>query len=152
METGAGLSTLVFALRGCHHTAISPDGDEFQRLRRFSNENGIDLQNVTLIESRSEFALPGLHTIDLDCFLVDGRHAFPSPFIDWFYGAQYLKPGGLMVIDDTQIWTGKVLEDFLQSESHWRSVKSFDKTSIFEKLDMQVHTGEWNNQPFILRQ
>ena len=151
METGAGLSTLVFALHGCHHTAISPDGDEFRRLRRFSIDHGIDLQDVTLIESRSEFALPGLQTGNLDLFLIDGRHAFPSPFIDWFYGAQLLRVGGLMIVDDTQLWTGQVLVEFMQSESHWQVIEHFDKTSIFEKLDNEVHAGEWNDQPFILQ-
>lgn len=152
METGAGLSTLVMALNGCSHLAITPAGGELQRIRDFCRQHQVDLAKVRLLEERSEIALPRVEDRDLDLFLVDGRHAFPSPFIDWFYGAEYLKLGGLMVVDDTQLWTGRVLHDFLEAETHWRTVESLGKTTIFQKLDLEIHTGEWNSQPFILQQ
>jgi hypothetical protein len=48
----------------------------------------------------------------LDIVLIDGAHAFPFPFLDWYFTASALKAGGLLVIDDVQIATGTILADF----------------------------------------
>lgn len=151
METGAGLSTVVFALRGCHHIAIAPSSFEFARIREFCARHGINLERVELIEDCSEQALPRLSKDRrLDLFLVDGRHAFPSPYIDWYYGARLLKVGGLMVVDDTQLLTGAVLRDFMTEDGFWHEVRVFDKTAVFQKTDEGFDSVEWNGQPYIL--
>jgi len=151
METGAGLSTVAFALRGCHHTAIAPSSYEFERIREFCARHGINLERTELIEDYSEQALPRLSKDRrLDLFLVDGRHAFPSPYIDWYYGARLLKVGGLMVVDDTQLLTGTVLRDFMTEDGFWRQVRDFDKTSVFQKTDEGFDSVEWDGQPYIL--
>lgn len=149
METGSGMSTLVFLINGCHHTAISPSAREFEVIREFCRGHDIDLSHFDGIAERSELALPNLTAANLDLFLIDGRHAFPSPYVDWFYGAAMLKVGGLVVVDDTQLLTGAVLRDFLAEDTHWRTVQLFGKTAVFEKLDDDIHAGEWNLQPYI---
>lgn len=150
VETGSGMSTLVFLINGCRHIAISPAVREFGVIRDFCRAHGVDLSGLQEIGQRSELALPQLAMDQLDLFLIDGRHAFPSPYLDWFYGASMLKVGGLMMVDDTHLLTGAVLRDFLVEDTHWRTVELFDKTAVFEKLDADVHAGEWNSQPYIL--
>jgi predicted O-methyltransferase YrrM len=151
VETGAGLSTVAFALRGCHHTAIAPSSYEFERIREFCARHSISLERTELIEDYSEQFLPGLsRDRRLDLFLVDGRHAFPSPYIDWYYGALMLDVGGLMVIDDTQLLTGAVLRDFMTEDDYWDSVMEFPKTSVFRKMKDGFQRAEWNQQPYIM--
>ncbi len=89
-------------------------------------------------------------TGDLDLAVVDGGHGMPLPFLDWFYFAQRMRTGGLMVIDDTQLWTGYVLQNFLQEEPGWSLVKGFPKTSVF-RLDGEFAYSEWHQQPFVER-
>jgi predicted O-methyltransferase YrrM len=150
LETGAGVSTVLFAMLSQNHTTICPDGREFDNIRRFCDENAIRHDHVRFEEGRSEFILPTLDIEPIDLCLVDGRHAFPSPAIDWFFGAEALKVGGVMVIDDTQIITGRELSDFMTEHPSWQAIEILDKTSMFRKLDDRVHLGEWNSQPYIL--
>lgn len=150
VETGTGMSTLVFLVNGCRHTAISPAAREFDVIRAFCREHLIDTAEFNARADRSEQVLPVLGVTDIDLFLIDGRHAFPSPYVDFYYGAERLRTGGLMVVDDTHLLTGTVLRDFLVEDTHWRTVELFDKTAVFEKLDDRVHVGEWNTQPYIL--
>ena len=39
----------------------------------------------------------------LDFVLIDGGHGFPTPMLDWFYGAGRLRRGGVAVFDDVQL-------------------------------------------------
>lgn len=149
LETGAGVSTVYFALLGCRHTAITPFSREVDLIRRFCAEQAIPLDRVELIVERSERALPRMAADPLDLVLIDGRHAFPSPFIDWYYGADALRPGGWMVVDDTHLLTGRILRDFMAEDPHWGAVVEIGKSAIFEKLDHGVHDAEWDGQPYV---
>src|SRR5262245_59643882 len=85
LETGGGISTIVFALKGARHTCIVPDADEVARISDYCARHSISTHSVRFVIARSEVALPGLDVEELDLVLIDGRHAFPTPFIDWFY-------------------------------------------------------------------
>lgn len=151
METGAGMSTIVFANSRSAHTAIAPSSDEFNKIRAFCRIHDIDLSQTNLVEGYSETVLPGLiNTCQLDLFLVDGRHAFPSPYIDWYYGARMLRVGGIMVVDDTQLLTGAVLRDFMTEDDFWEIVVDFSKTTVFRKIRDGFESVEWNQQPYIM--
>ena len=151
LETGAGVSTVLFAASGCSHISITPVAREIATIREFCERHGIDMSHVQLLEQRSEYALPALYLDDLDVVLIDGRHAFPSPFVDWFYGADALKMGGWMVVDDTHLLTGTILRDFMNEDhNNWRLIADVGNTTFFEKLVATVHLGEWTEQPYIL--
>jgi hypothetical protein len=149
METGAGVSTVFFAMCGFRHTAIAPDPELFERIGRFAADHGIDMAQVEFVVERSEAYLPRARLPELDLFLIDGRHAFPTPFIDWYYAAEALRIDGLVAVDDTQILTGRILADFLASELHWDNGTTIGKTAVFRKLDAHVHDGGWQTQPLL---
>ncbi len=151
METGAGMSTIVFANSKCVHTAIAPSREEFDKIRTFCEMHNIDLGQTNLVEGFSETVLPRLlDNYELDLFLVDGRHAFPSPYLDWYYGARMLRVGGMMVVDDTQLLTGAVLRDFMTEDGFWEIVVDFSKTTVFRKIRDGFESVEWNQQPYIM--
>lgn len=150
-ETGAGLSTLVFAAAGYEHTAIAPDAELFDRIGEWCDEHAVVRDRLRLVPECSELWLPRGELSGLDLFLVDGRHGFPSPFIDWYFGATALKVGGLMAVDDTQILTGRILADFLAADRHWDDGIEIGRTHLFRKLDEGVHDDEWGRQEYVRR-
>ncbi|MBU2102925.1 MAG: class I SAM-dependent methyltransferase, partial [Candidatus Omnitrophica bacterium] len=152
LETGAGLSTIVFALRGTHHICITPNEKEVINIVTYCKNRNISLEKINFQVQKSEDALPHLQLKDLDLVLIDGRHAFPTPFIDWYYASSGLKTGGILIVDDTNIWTGKVLEEFLCLEAEWKLIKSIpQRAAIFTKRAEGSHSREFHQQSFVMR-
>lgn len=152
LETGAGLSTILFALNGCRHTCIVPDQAQIQRITEFCSRRGIGLSTVTFHSDLSQNVLPrlvGEERVDLG--LIDGSHSFPVTFIDFFYIALRLKPGGLLIVDNTNIWTGEILRKFLMAESGWTCVEDFPITSVFRKNAEVDLDRSWPDQPYVKR-
>ncbi|MGI0081444.1 MAG: class I SAM-dependent methyltransferase, partial [Nitrososphaerales archaeon] len=85
LETGAGLSTLIFALKKCSHVAITPMKNEISAIEEYARSKSVSLEHVTFINEPSETYLPKAPFTDLRLVLIDGQHAFPWPISDWFY-------------------------------------------------------------------
>lgn len=148
LETGAGISTLIFAIGGARHTAIAPWQDEMDAIRNYANNAGIDMTRVNLIASPSEEFLPTLDIPELDIVFIDGMHAFPWPVLDWYYTADRLKIGGLMILDDTQIQAVGCLAQFLKADSpRWKYLTTAGHTDVFKKV-ARVHDVAWHEQPW----
>ncbi len=149
LETGCGLSTILFAYLGCKHICISPNKEEHERIVAFCQEERISIKEVTFIEGFSQDILPHLKCTQLDLVLIDGGHGFPIPFVDWLYAARKLKVGGRLIVDDTQLWTGHVLRDFLMAERAWQFEKSFHKAIAFKKILDNIEK-DWGGQPYVV--
>jgi predicted O-methyltransferase YrrM len=152
LETGAGLSTVVFALCGAAHVCVTPAASEVERIRAWCGLRGIDLGSVRFEVARSETVLPRLALPELDLVLIDGGHGFPTPFVDWCYTADHLRIGGLLIVDDIQLWTGAVLRDFLAEEPGWTLRQEFPmRAAVFEKSAPLPALPEWFAQPYVAR-
>lgn len=152
LETGAGLSTLVFLRAGVsRHFAIAPEGDEFAVIRDFATANDIPTHGFSPIVGNSQDILPTLDTPPLDVVLIDGDHSFPAPFVDWHYTADRLAIGGLMIVDDIQIVTGTILADFMGADPKWALIQRVpERFAIFRKLAHPIADGAWMAQPYLL--
>lgn len=151
VETGCGYTTIVLASLASGHTVISPFTEEHDLIRKWCASHGISTDHVEFIAKPSQEVVPNLPFQPLDFVLIDGDHAFPAPFIDWYYLADMLKVGGHVAVDDTQIPTGAILREFLLAESgRWRLDSELGKTSIFTReTDLDVAKGiMWMEQPF----
>jgi hypothetical protein len=152
LETGAGVSTVLFALRGAEHVCVTPAAAEVERIRAWCAARGIDLARVRFEVARSELVLPRLELPALDLVLIDGGHGFPTPFVDWQYTAPRLRVGGLLIVDDIQLWTGAVLRDFLAEEPGWRIRDEFPmRAVVFQKTADTPELPEWFAQPYVAR-
>jgi predicted O-methyltransferase YrrM len=112
LEVGCayGLSSLFIcsALKdrpGAHHTIIDPfqisDWDSAGILNL--EKSGCD--SFTLIEERSEFALPKLlfeSEETFDFVFIDGWHTFDQTMLDCYFALRLLRVGGLLVVDDVE--------------------------------------------------
>src|SRR5262249_6623170 len=115
LETGSGLSTIVLlAADVAHHIAITPAADEVVAGRAACLERGIPTHALEPVLEASQVYLPRANLPQLDLVLIDGDHAFPTPFMDWYYTADRLRVGGWMIVDDTQLVTGRILADFMR--------------------------------------
>jgi hypothetical protein len=151
LETGAGLSTVVFALKGSEHTCIVPDSAQVERIKEFCQRNEIATDRLDFKIDGSENVLPRLRPTGLDLVLIDGCHGFPAPFIDWYYACSGLNATGILMIDDTQLWTGDILRQFLLAEPDWKhECDIFSRTAVFRKLNASELLKEWPLQPYTL--
>lgn len=149
LETGAGCSTLVFALRKAQHTAITPSEPEIRSILKYAGDNGIPMDKVSFIPEPSEQYLPRCDETGFDLVLLDGKHAFPWPVVDWFFTADRLKRGGWMLIDDVQMRSVAILADFMHADPGWEPVHDFSgKTLAFRKVRDNVLDVAWHMQPW----
>ena len=152
LETGAGLSTILFALNGCNHTSVVPDATQMDRILDWCEENEVITDRLKFIIDGSERALPKyVFSSPIDLYLIDGGHGFPTPFIDWFYVANNIKVGGLIVVDDVQIWTGRVLRQFLAEEPDWAIDHSESMEFFGARRTGITEAVEWHEQPYVTR-
>ena len=152
LETGCGLSTLIFAQAGCRHYAVAPNRSHIFETQKSAQAFDIDLSRTEFIQGRSEYVLPNLEKPEcIDTVLIDGGHAFPIPYIDWFYSARKLVFGGLLVLDDIHLKTVNILYNFLSKQPEWEVDCTFRRTAFFRKigeLDINSEWDYWNKQPF----
>ena len=149
LETGAGLSTVAFAFAGSNHICICPDSGQFERIQAYCRENGVATDRLELICGDSADILPGLECAPLDFALIDGRHGFPSPAVDWYYICRRLKVGGVLVMDDLQLWTVRQVYEFMKNNTGWKPLIQLGRTAAFMKTDDKSHLQEWNLQNFV---
>jgi hypothetical protein len=151
LETGSGLSTLLFAYRSTHHTCVTPWQLEVTRIERHCADCGIPTDRLRFVVGSSDQVLPHLFQAgSLDLVLIDGGNGFPLPFVDWLYSAPRLNVGGLLIVDDTHLWTGAVLRDFLSADPDWKLEASFAHGAAFRKINA-FQNKEWNEQPYVLK-
>ncbi len=148
LETGSGMSTILFAIKSKEHTCIEPDETVIDLLRDYCRKKNISLDHVHFISDFSQNVLPGLQRQMLDFVLIDGGHGYPIPAVDWLYTAPMLKQGGVIIIDDVQLWTGLELKRFLKKEDAWEHIRDFSRASAFKKIGRQ-YAREWRHQPYI---
>jgi hypothetical protein len=155
METGSGISTIVLLVLGAQHTSISPDGGEAQRIRSYCVDNNIPVDGFTPMIAKSEDVLPNLELdSELDLIIVDGNHAFPAPMVDWFYMTRHLRTGGVLVVDDVELWTGAVLADFLDGEAGvWVRLARTKRFAVYRLVGDKRDALErsWVDQPHVVK-
>jgi hypothetical protein len=153
LETGTGVTTLMFAMNRCLHTCIAPLAGEIQRIRDYAKLNDVGLDTVTFEIDTSERVLPWLPADPLDLVLLDGAHGFPVPLIDWFYTADRLIVGGLLVLDDTELWSVNILKEFLLQEPEWQIERDFwPRSAAFRKIKTGTCAKNEFSQPFVVKQ
>lgn len=152
LETGCGYSTVSFLCRSAVHSVYSPFSGEHDLIKAWCKDQGLLTDHVTFVAQPSQQALPTRQRSHLDVVLIDGDHAFPAPFIDWYYLADDVVPGGILLVDDTHLTTSRILRDFLISErTRWRLERELGKTSVFRRMASEpVALGmSWEHQPFV---
>lgn len=150
LETGCGLSTILFTALGAEHVCCTPGPEERDRLLAHCESRGISTDQLSFRLDSSHVSLPALAAEDreFDLFLIDGGHGFPLPAIDWFYGASMLRRGGLLVIDDVNLPAVRDLVRFLHRDPRWALVDRTPKWVAYERRSEGPLAEDWLEQPF----
>jgi hypothetical protein len=125
LETGAGLSTLLFLALGVTSiTSIDPTAGLRDRVFAEAGSRGIDVRPLDYIEERSELVLPKLVESErrYDLCLIDGSHSWPTVFVDFCYANACLRQGGLLLLDDVQLHSVRQLFLLLAAQPGYRLV------------------------------
>ncbi len=153
-ETGSGLSTLLFlSLDPGAVISISPAPDLHERIRAEGATRGIAMETLRFVDDRSETALPLLalvEGVELDAGFIDGNHGWPAVFVDFCYLNRMLRPGGLMFVDDIQIYAVAQLVCLLREQTpHYEFVGIDSKMATFRKGIDKEYLPDWRMEPFI---
>lgn len=142
IETGIGYSTFIFAAQSAQHTVCFPNADVEKSIREYLSNTEITLDNVKFVVGKSQYTLPSIKDT-FNFALIDGDHMFPSPMIDFYYINNLLEIKGLLIIDDLQIPSVRLLYDFLIVSRKWYLIQILDgeRTCVFRKLDFDPY--EW---------
>lgn len=135
LETGTGLSTLVILRHGvARHISVTPYSNELEAIRTYCATVKIPTDAWQAVTGSSLDWLPSATLPSLDLVLIDGAHAFPAPFVDWCYTSESVKIGGLMVVDDLQLVTPRILADFMRADQRWAEVRRDHRFAVYRKL------------------
>lgn len=149
LEIGLGISTMAFMLKRAQHVCVTPIQGEIDEIIAYGTTLAVDTTSTTFVCESSDTYLPRCGLGNLDLVLLDGKHAFPFPMLDWYFTADRLARGGLMVIDDIQIKPVRIVKDFMDADPRWELVASFDhKTFAYRKLTDVIHDVAWHMQPY----
>ena len=149
LETGAGFSTVVFAILGCKHSCLAPEPEEHKRIGEYCEEIGASPEGFTFMAEGSAHSLATLPMEPvLDFALIDGAHAFPMPCVDFFYINRMLKIGGMLAIDDLQIPSVGMMHKYLLTDPAYEVIAiDSRKTGIYRKVTESRRIADFDRQP-----
>jgi hypothetical protein len=154
LETGAGLSTLMFLCGNpAKHYAVAPDTELCARLLTECTRRNLSADRLEFITERSEIALPTLvlsRDPFVDLALIDGGHGWPTVFVDFCYIFSALKQGGLLLIDDTQLYSVRELALLLNAQPGIKLQGHFGKLVMFLKTTGERFLPDFGGQPYIV--
>jgi len=149
LETGSGLSTIIFAANRCRHTCIVPIKGEVDRIQDYCSSASIDTSNVQFVIAKSGEVIHQMSRSAYDVILIDGCHGFPSAFVDFYYATKALRLGGTLIVDDLHIDTCNLIASFMQSDAGWDVVLMNQRVAIGIKVSDTID-NEWIRQPFVV--
>lgn len=160
IETGAGCSTIAALLSGADKViSIAPDKELFARIESFCTERGISQRAFDKYCNFSEVALPSiaenLRSQDkwIEIALIDGGHGWPTVFVDFCYLNSVVREGGIIVLDDIQLYSVKELARFLSADANYQflcRLGGSEKTLVFEKKTAARFLPDFGGQKYIM--
>ncbi|HEX4490321.1 MAG TPA: class I SAM-dependent methyltransferase [Acidimicrobiia bacterium] len=149
LETGSGLSTVIFAATGADHTCVTPSADEAARILAYCERQDVSTDALRFELGASDEVLPRLAGgPPLDVVFVDGNHGYPTPMIDWFYAASRLVPGGLLILDDIPLPAVAHLCAFIERDPRFSVHRRTAKWIAYRTVAGGSLRQDWFEQPF----
>jgi predicted O-methyltransferase YrrM len=154
LETGCGASTILFAQYATAHRCYCLDDRDQANgsvpfATNFPTFSGSNVEFVFGPTQRTIFSSPPMRPVDV--VLIDGPHAYPFPDLEYFAFYPWLKPGGLLVVDDIQLPTINNMFQFLCQDDSFRLLEVAGATAFFERTQAPTFSQEgdgWWSQRF----
>ena len=153
LETGAGLSTLVFlAAEPRKLITIEPDPELIGRIKSEIARLSLCGPDHQFYTDCSENILPELAKDEvpyLDVALIDGGHGMPTVFVDFCYMNKALKQGGYLAVDDIQLHSARQLYLLLKQQPGFEISANLGKLIVFKKTADIRFLPDFLDQPFV---
>jgi hypothetical protein len=132
LETGCGVSTLIFSHLSPDHTVFALDyGGSITNTKA---SELFDPSTTTFVEGPTQRTLPSYRfRHKLQAALLDGPHAFPFPQLEYYYIYPHLEQDALLMIDN--VWMPSIhdLFEFLKADEMFRLVEVAGWTAFFRR-------------------
>lgn len=155
LETGAGNSTIFFLMHAPSRVvSVAPDAALFDRVKAYCADKGISDAPLERHVEGSQWALPRLAENappSFDVALIDGDHNWPMVFVDFYYVNYLMRPGGYILIDDTQLYSVGELVALLKEQWGYEVALDLGKLIAFRKLTEAREMPGFGGQPYIMR-
>jgi precorrin-6B methylase 2 len=136
IETGAGNSTITFLhLDPRRVVSIAPDEALRDRITAYCATHHIPVEPLDYRVARSEVELPLLAATEerFDVAFIDGSHGWPAVFVDFCYVNMMVPKGGLIFIDDVQLYSVAELCRLLAQQPGYELAKDLGKIQVWCK-------------------
>jgi hypothetical protein len=135
IESGCGYTTVVLANVFGTHICVNPDVSSNRLVREFL-ERHFGSTGLRHVELSSDQGLPMLVTeqTQVDLALIDGNHSHPFPLVDFHYMDQMLRPGGRLLVDNTEIPAVQELTDYLDIEAAYEPDRVIGNCAVYRKV------------------
>ena len=149
IETGAGLSTLVFLALGARVLSLFTKNDLHERIDKAIQEFELPSAEWQYVLGRSEFTFPK-YLCDhpetaSDLVLIDGGHLIHTVFTDFTYAFASLKQGGILLLDDLRLSSVGLLYQMLKASNFVEEVDVAGKTAAFRKTVKVQFPVSWGD-------
>jgi hypothetical protein len=136
IETGAGLSTLLFlACEPARLVSIAPDAELESRIFAAAEQFDVNVKPLQFVCAGSQDALPEITRDErFNCGLIDGDHSYPMVFVDFFYMNRALGAKSSLTIDDVHLGSGRELFQVMRAQPEYQIDFLMWKTVIFRKI------------------
>jgi Methyltransferase domain len=145
VETGCGRTTLLLSHLSADHVVFARDvknneNAQTNTLERVMGSPLLNKGHVTLVEGPTQLTLPTYKfTHRLQLALIDGPHGYPFPDLEYYYFYQQLDPGGLLLVDDTNIPTIGRMFEIIKSDAMFDLLETVDRMAFFRRTTSPVH-------------
>ncbi len=155
LETGAGLSTAwLLGHDAALHSFFINQSLADSITAYFEENNVVDLfEKWTHFVGPSELTLPDFVNKNLnrqfDLCLIDGGHGIHTVFTDFTYQNYLLRKGGILLVDDIQIGSCRLLYELLKAEDSFEYFADAKKIVAFRKTTKQRFLPGFGGQKFL---
>lgn len=149
-ETGAGLSSAWLLGLGVTLHSFFLSSDLGELIQAFLVDEHVPTDRWSRHVGPSELTLPshvaGLAREEAHLCLIDGGHGLQTVMTDFVYFNYALQPEGVLVIDDMQLGSSRLLYEMLTQNRSYRPIRSTPKTAFLEKVTTQRLLPDWGSQ------
>ena len=154
IETGAGLSTAWFLGNNTNLTSFFIEQALGERISAYLKKHApetIDRWKCTV--GPSELTLPDYINSNPDelfeICLIDGGHGIQTVFTDFTYQYYLLRKGGIILIDDIQIGSCRLVFELMKAEDGFEFFEDAGKIAAFIKTTDHRFLPDWGGQKFL---
>ncbi len=133
LETGSGVTTLLFSHLSDDHVVFALDGGSGS-IQNVKTSPFFNAASTSFVEGPTQKTLPLYRARHrLQAALLDGPHAFPFPFLEYYYVYPLLEERALLVIDDIHIRSVHDLYMFLRGDDMFDLLEVIERTAFFRR-------------------